>query len=155
MPPRRPLRAPSIGDIGAPSVRVRGESTSLVNGCTKRLCARDLDCARQSPACEDAPEHPYDTGRPMTQNPPEPEAWGRIADDGTVYVRTSTGERAIGSWQAGTVDEGLAYYQRRYDDLAAEVAVLEGRVGSPTVEPKAVKATAHKIKEGLATATVI
>ncbi|MCW2594799.1 MAG: uncharacterized protein JWP39_687, partial [Jatrophihabitans sp.] len=27
--------------------------------------------------------------------------WGRIDEDGTVYVRTTDGERAIGSWQAG------------------------------------------------------
>jgi hypothetical protein len=40
------------------------------------------------------------------------EAWGRIADDGTVFVRSADGERAIGSWQAGTAEEGLAYYRR-------------------------------------------
>ena len=91
----------------------------------------------------------------MTQNAPGQEPWGRIGDDGTVYVRTAAGERAIGSWQAGSVDEGLAYYRRRYDDLAAEVAVLEGRFGNPTVDPRAVTASAHKLKDGLATATVV
>jgi hypothetical protein len=83
------------------------------------------------------------------------EAWGRIADDGTVFVRSADGERAIGSWQAGTADEGLAYYRRRYDDLAAEVSVLEGRVGAPTADPRAVAAAARKIRESLPTATVI
>ena len=43
--------------------------------------------------------------------------WGRVADDGTVYVRTSEGERAVGSWRAGSPDEGLAHFVRRYDDL--------------------------------------
>lgn len=81
--------------------------------------------------------------------------WGRIADDGTVYVRTADGERAVGSWQAGSVDEGLAFYTRRYDDLAAEVAVLEGRIKSSTVDPKAVAATATKLKESLPTASVV
>ena len=64
--------------------------------------------------------------------------WGRIDDDGTVYVRTADGERAIGSWQAGTPEEGLAFYARRYDDLAADVALLEGRIGSPASDPAAV-----------------
>ena len=75
---------------------------------------------------------------PQTPSPetPSQETWGRIDADGTVYVRTTAGERAIGSWQAGTPEEGLAYYQRRYDDLAAEVAVLEARVG--TADPKQV-----------------
>ncbi len=36
--------------------------------------------------------------------------WGRIDDDGTVYVRTADGERAIGSWQAGDSEAGLAFY---------------------------------------------
>ena len=83
------------------------------------------------------------------------EAWGRIADDGTVFVRSADGERAIGSWQAGTAEEGLAYYRRRYDDLAAEVSVLEGRVGAPTADPRTVAAAARKLRESLPTATVI
>ena len=74
-------------------------------------------------------------------------AWGRIDDDGTVYVRTREGERAIGSWQAGSPEEGLAYYTRRYDDLAAEVAVLEARVA--TADPKAVAGTAEKLRATL------
>src|SRR5690349_3061590 len=81
--------------------------------------------------------------------------WGRIADDGTVYVRTADGERAVGSWQAGSVEEGLAFYTRRYDDLAAEVAVLEARVTSPSVDPRTVATTATKIKESLPTASVV
>jgi hypothetical protein len=83
------------------------------------------------------------------------ETWGRIADDGTVFVRTADGERAIGSWQAGTTDEGLAFYRRRYDDLAAEVSVLEGRVGAPTADPRTVAAAARKLRESLPTAAVI
>jgi hypothetical protein len=81
--------------------------------------------------------------------------WGRIADDGTVYVRTAEGERAVGSWQAGSVEEGLAFYTRRYDDLAAEVAVLEARVTSTSVDPRTVATTATKIKESLPTASVV
>jgi hypothetical protein len=83
------------------------------------------------------------------------EAWGRIAEDGTVFVRTADGERAIGSWQAGSVEEGLAYYRRRYDDLAAEVSVLEGRVGAPTADPRTVAAAARKLRDSLPTASVI
>ena len=85
--------------------------------------------------------------------PPSPQSWGRIDADGTVYVRTATGERAIGSWQAGTPEEGLAYYQRRYDDLAAEVAVLEARVGS--ADPKQVSAAATKLRAALPQASAL
>ena len=40
----------------------------------------------------------------------DPTRWGRIDDDGSVYVITASGERLIGSWQAGTREEGLAHY---------------------------------------------
>jgi hypothetical protein len=81
--------------------------------------------------------------------------WGRIADDGTVYVRTGDGERPIGSWQAGTVEEGLAFYERRYDDLAAEIGILEARIETPTADPKAVGAGARKLRDSLATVSVL
>ena len=81
--------------------------------------------------------------------------YGRIAEDGTVYVRTADGEREIGSWQAGSPEEGLAYYIRRYDDLAAEVGIVEARVESPSVDPRTVEATVRKLKETLPTASVI
>ena len=47
--------------------------------------------------------------------------WGRIADDGTVFVKTTDGEREIGSWQAGDSAAGMQFYVRRYEDLATEV----------------------------------
>ena len=81
------------------------------------------------------------------------QAWGRIDTDGTVYVRTPDGERAIGSWQAGTPEEGIAYYQRRYDDLSAEVGVLEARAGS--ADPKQVAAAVAKLKAALPEASAL
>ena len=82
--------------------------------------------------------------------------WGRIADDGTVFVRSATGdERVIGSWQAGSADEAFEFYGRRYDDLAAEVGILEARVGAPGADIKAVAAAARKIQQALPTAPVM
>lgn len=82
--------------------------------------------------------------------------WGRIADDGTVYVRTPAGdERVIGSWQAGSADEAFEFYGRRYDDLAAEVGILEARIAAPGADPKAVAAAVRKIQETLPTAPVL
>ncbi|HEX9066629.1 MAG TPA: DUF349 domain-containing protein [Streptosporangiaceae bacterium] len=58
----------------------------------------------------------------------ESHPWGRVADDGTVYVRTAEGERVVGIWQAGSPDEALAFFTRRYDSLATEVTLLERRI---------------------------
>jgi hypothetical protein len=40
--------------------------------------------------------------------------WGRVDADGTVYVRTADGERVIGSWQAGSPEEAIAFFSRKY-----------------------------------------
>jgi hypothetical protein len=81
--------------------------------------------------------------------------WGRIDDDGTVYVRTADGERAIGSWQAGDSEAGLAFYQLRYDDLATEVQLLEKRLESGAGDPASTRAHALALKEQLPTAAAI
>lgn len=61
--------------------------------------------------------------------------WGRVDDDGTVYVRTAEGERAVGSWQAGEPEEALAYFHRKYDELAGQVQLLEQRVRGTDLAP--------------------
>ena len=81
--------------------------------------------------------------------------WGRIDDDGTVFVRTADGERAIGSWQAGDKDAGIAFYQRRFEDLATEVRLLEKRLESGAGDPASTRTHAAALKEQLATAAAI
>jgi hypothetical protein len=81
--------------------------------------------------------------------------WGRIDDDGTVYVRTVDGERPIGSWQAGDKDAGLAFYQRRFDDLETEVTLLEKRLESGAGDPASTRSTARSLKEQLPAAAAI
>ncbi|MDP9430276.1 MAG: DUF349 domain-containing protein [Actinomycetota bacterium] len=81
--------------------------------------------------------------------------WGRVAEDGTVYVRTADGERAVGSWQAGTPEQGLAFYARRYADLAIEVGLLERRLEGGAGDPAAVAATARRLRTSLPTANVV
>lgn len=82
--------------------------------------------------------------------------WGRVGDDGTVYVRTAEGgERAIGSWQAGAAEEGLAHFTRRYEALATEVSLLEQRLRSGAGDPNAVATSAKRLAETLPTANAI
>ncbi|HEV7205600.1 MAG TPA: DUF349 domain-containing protein [Jatrophihabitans sp.] len=81
--------------------------------------------------------------------------WGRIDADGTVYVRTADGERAIGSWQAGDAEAGMAFYVRRYDDLETEVTLLEKRLASGAGDPAHTRTHAAEMKGQLATAAAI
>jgi hypothetical protein len=61
--------------------------------------------------------------------------WGRVADDGTVFVRTPDGERAVGQYPEGTPEEALKFFTDRYDALAFEVGLLEKRVRSAVLSP--------------------
>lgn len=81
--------------------------------------------------------------------------WGRVAEDGTVYLRTPDGERPVGSWLAGTPEEGLAFFERKYDDLAADVAVLEQRLAGDLGDAKHLKASAGRLRESLGEANVV
>ena len=81
--------------------------------------------------------------------------WGRIDDDGTVYVRTADGERVIGSWHAGSPADGIEFYARRYTELAAEVALLEGRAQSAASDPSAVGTAARKLREVVPSAAAL
>jgi Domain of Unknown Function (DUF349) len=64
------------------------------------------------------------------------EDWGRVAEDGTVFVRTSDGERSVGQYPEGTPEEALKFYTDRYDALAFEVGLLEQRVRSGVLSPE-------------------
>ncbi|GAA3851480.1 DUF349 domain-containing protein [Saccharothrix violaceirubra] len=84
-----------------------------------------------------------------------PDRWGRVDADGTVYVKTADGERAVGSWQAGEPAEGLAHFARRFDDLRTEVELLVTRLSSGAGDPKHASTSAKHVQEQLAEAAVV
>ena len=73
--------------------------------------------------------------RPIGAASPAPaeEPWGRVGDDGSVYVREAGGERLVGEYPDATPAEALAYFERKFTDLAAQVKLLEQRAerGAP------------------------
>jgi hypothetical protein len=85
----------------------------------------------------------------------DPTAWGRVDDEGTVFVTTAAGERAVGSWQAGEPAEGLAHFGRRFDDLATEVSLLEARLAAHTGNPGEIKAKAEELADQILTSAAV
>jgi len=77
----------------------------------------------------------------------DPAAFGRVADDGTVYVRTPDGEKAVGSYPGKTPDEALTYFVRKFEMLAAEVALLAARIKSGALVPSDAYAAVKKLRE--------
>jgi hypothetical protein len=82
-------------------------------------------------------------------------AFGRVDADGTVYVKTSDGERVVGSWQAGTPEEGLAHFARRFADIVTEVDLIETRLGSGAADAAHSVASLRRIRTSLADAHAV
>ena len=72
--------------------------------------------------------------------------FGRVGDDGTVYVRTSSGERVVGQWPDGDPAAALEFYRKRYDGLAVEVDLLEQRTKSGALSPEEAASTVAKVR---------
>ncbi|HET6187832.1 MAG TPA: DUF349 domain-containing protein, partial [Trebonia sp.] len=81
--------------------------------------------------------------------------WGRVDDDGTVYVRTADGERVIGSWAAGSPEEALAFFRRKYQSLETEVALIEQRMAATEIAPAQAQATVQRLLITVADANCI
>ena len=81
----------------------------------------------------------------------DPSKFGRVAEDGTVYVRTTEGEKAVGSYPGKTAEEALQYFVRKFEALASEVALTAARITSGAMVPddayEAVKKLRHQVRE--------
>ena len=80
-------------------------------------------------------------------SPDRTSAFGRVADDGVVYVTTASGERAVGSYPGATHGEALAYFGRKYDDLLATVDLLLQRVTQTDISAKDAQDAYAKLSE--------
>jgi hypothetical protein len=85
----------------------------------------------------------------------DPHRFGRVDDDGTVWLISAAGERTIGSWQAGDTEAAFTHFGRRFDDLSTEIALLEERLAAGTGDARKIKATAAGLAETLPSANVL
>src|SRR5690606_8066694 len=111
----------------------------------------------EHPSCQ--PRSPASTWNDETvttnnQEPNIPQAWGRVDEMGTVYVRDGETEREVGQFPDGTPEEALAYFERKYTDLAGQVTLLEQRIkrGTPAAD---IASTVDALQTTLATANAV
>jgi len=74
------------------------------------------------------------------------EPWGRVDDEGTVSVREVDGWRVVGQYPDGTPAEALAYFERKFADLASEVTLLEVRHRRGGASASDLRATALSVR---------
>ncbi len=73
-------------------------------------------------------------------------AWGRVADDGTVFVKTSDGERSVGQVPDVSAEEALEFFTKRYTELEVEVGLLEQRVRAGKMAPEDATSTVRTVR---------
>lgn len=83
------------------------------------------------------------------------DVWGRVDPDGTVWVRTADGERTVGQYPGATPEEALAYFTRKYDDLQAQVTLLEQRIAAGHVTGADVTAASEKLVAAITDANAV
>ena len=81
--------------------------------------------------------------------------WGRVGDDGTVYVKTTDGERAVGQYPVGTPEEALKFYTDRYLALETEVSLLDQRVRSGVLAPEEATETIKLVRTQVTEANAV
>lgn len=75
--------------------------------------------------------------------------FGRVDESGNVFVIDSGEERLIGSQPEMTIEQAVALYTKRFQDIADQVRILEQRVKAKA-DPKSISKSADKLLTDLA-----
>ena len=75
--------------------------------------------------------------------------FGRVDENGTVYVRENGAEREVGQYSTGTPEEALTFYIHRYLDLKIKLDLFAKRLESSNVKAKEIDETLHALQTEL------
>lgn len=75
--------------------------------------------------------------------------WGRVEGDGHVFLTIDGEEHPVGQYPGVSNDEALGYFARKYDDIVAQILLLEQRVSSKAPSTDMQKTVTH-LREQLA-----
>ena len=141
-----PVPAPTAGPRPSPaSIRPRPVPRPPAGGATTPAAptAAPAPAVAASPA--PAPVAPLDPAEVAAAS-----VFGRVAEDGTVFVRDGEQEREVGQVPGASTDDALVLYVRRFLDLQAKVALFESRLSATDLPLKEIDATIDKLGEELA-----
>ena len=85
----------------------------------------------------------------------DPAKFGYVSDDGTVFVRTPYGDKAVGSYPGKSSDEALQYFVRKFEALASEVAILGARIRSGAMVPTDAHEAVNKLRQQIIDSNVV
>lgn len=79
----------------------------------------------------------------------EASRWGRVEGDGHVFLTIDGDEQPVGQYPGVSDDEALTYFARKFDDILAQIVLLEQRVSSKAPSTDMQKTVTH-LREQLA-----
>lgn len=75
------------------------------------------------------------------------EAFGRVDDNGAVFVKEGEGEREVGQFPDVSKEEALALYARRFLDLKAKLDLFAGRLSSANIKAREIDESLKLLSE--------
>ncbi|KIS27206.1 ATPase [Arthrobacter sp. SPG23] len=126
--------------------------------------AHAAEAAAPRPAARPAPSPAAFAARPKAASSPavpvpapvssaaslaEAARWGRVEGDGHVFLTIDGEEHPVGQYPDVSDEEALGYFARKYDDVVAQIVLLEQRVGSKAPTTDMQKTVTH-LREQLA-----
>lgn len=81
--------------------------------------------------------------------------FGRVDEHNNVFVTDNGTERQVGQYPNVPAEEALAYFAKKFDDLEAQVRILEQRVASGVTDTKSLKGASDTLGKELAEPNVV
>jgi len=86
---------------------------------------------------------------------PRPSSFGRVAEDGTVYVRINDTERAVGQIPDSTPEQALAFFEKRAEALEVEVDLLGSRIRNGALSPDEARKSVQNLRTSILEANAV
>ena len=86
---------------------------------------------------------------------PRPSSFGRVAEDGTVYVRINDTERAVGQIPDSTPEQALAFFEKRAEALEVEVDLLGTRIRNGALSPDEARKSVQNLRTSILEANAV
>jgi hypothetical protein len=139
-----PATEPTESGADAATPETGAEPEAVEPSEAEPAAAEPSEAEADTPAVE-TEEAPSEPASPAADAGAE-DAWGRVDADGTVSVREGGEWREVGQFPDGSPDEAIAYFRRKFADLAGEVGLLEVRHRRGGASAHDLRATARTLR---------
>lgn len=143
-----PAAEQPAGDVAGPvEVPAAAAQTAAPNPAPRPAPSPAAFAARPKPAAAAPAAAPAPVASATSLA--EAARWGRVEGDGHVFLTIDGQEHPVGQYPGVSNDEALGYFARKYDDIVAQILLLEQRVSSKAPSTDMQKTVTH-LREQLA-----